>query len=189
VTDVGARYYRGRRTSGRSGVPPTSGRQESNVSKQQGGADTGVSTIVRGMRSTVGRESTTFGFSILVTVTFGLLQAMEGSPDAPRIFLYAVGAVMSFTLLEGILSGGFRRPMPQHPTRTLALGTSLNVVSVLVGMAAALLLAEWMSHIALWALAPFVAGIGYLVTESIEAAVAERVLVSAGHPDAEETSG
>ena len=146
-------------------------------------------TVVRGMRSTVGRESSTFGFSILVTVTFGLLQTMEGSPDTPRIFLYTVGAVMSFTLLEGILSGGFRRPMPQHPTRTLALGTSLNVLSVLVGMGAALLLAHWMTRIALWALAPFAAGIGYLVTESIESAVAERLLVSAGHRDAEETSG
>jgi hypothetical protein len=48
---------------------------------------------------------------------------------------------------------------------------------------------QWMSHIAVWALAPFAAGIGYLVTESIESAVAERVLASAGHRDAEETSG
>jgi hypothetical protein len=46
-----------------------------------------------------------------------------------------------------------------------------------------------MSHIAVWALAPFAAEIGYLVTESIESAVAERVLASAGHRDAEETSG
>lgn len=150
--------------------------------------DTSVSTFMRGMRSTVGRESTTFGFSILVTVTFGLLQSTEGSPNAPRIFLYAVGAVMSFTLLEGVLSSGFRRPMPQHPTRTMALGTSLNVVSVLVGMGAALLLAQWMSHVSLWALAPFAAGIGYLVTESIESAVAERVLVSSGYRDAEDMS-
>ncbi|MDT0276443.1 hypothetical protein [Blastococcus goldschmidtiae] len=95
---------------------------------------------------------------------------------------------MSFTLLEGILSSGFRRPMPQHPTRTLAAGTSLNVLSVLVGMGAALLLAQSMSHISLWALAPFAAGIGYLVTESNESAVAERLLVSAGHPDGEEMS-
>lgn len=31
--------------------------------------------LARSMRSTVGWESTTFGFSILVTVTFGILQA------------------------------------------------------------------------------------------------------------------
>ena len=72
--------------------------------------------VLRGFRSTVGRESTTFGFSILVTVTFGLLQTLHGSPDVARIFLFAVGAVMSFTLLEGMLSKGFRTPMPQHHT-------------------------------------------------------------------------
>jgi hypothetical protein len=150
--------------------------------------ESGSSTLVRGLRSTVGRESTTFGFSILVTVTFGLLQSTEGSPDTARVFWFAIGAVMSFTVLEGVLSSGFRRPMPQHRTRKLALGTSLNILSVLGGMGAALLLAQAMSHASVWALAPFAAGIGYLVIESIEAAVAERLLVAAGHEDAEELS-
>ncbi len=150
--------------------------------------DSAGSTIVRGMRSTVGRESTTFGFSILVTVTFGALQVTQGSPDLPRIFWYAAGAVMSFTLLEGILSAGFRRPMPQHPTQTLALGTSLNILSVLVGLGAATLLSAWFSHLAVWALAPFVGGVCYLLTESLEDALAERILVSSGDAEAREVS-
>jgi hypothetical protein len=155
------------------------------------GQDTGsvVSTVVRGMRSTVGRESTTFGFSILVTVTYGVCQTTQGSPDLPRIFLYAVGAVLSFTLLEGILSAGFRRPMPQHPTQTMALGTSLNVLSVLVGLGAATGLGATFSHLVVWALAPFVAGVAYLLTESLEAALAERILVASGDTKAEEVSG
>jgi uncharacterized membrane protein len=155
----------------------------------QQNSDTAGGTLLRGLRSTVGRESTTFGFSILITVTFGLLQTTEGSADVPRIFLYAIGAVMSFTVLEGILSGGFRRQMPQHRTQTLALGTSLNLVSVLVGMGAALLLAQGMAHIALWALAPFVAGVAYLLTESAETALAERILTAAGDPEAREVTG
>ncbi|MGY1834943.1 hypothetical protein ACI79P_07530 [Blastococcus sp. SYSU DS0510] len=146
-------------------------------------------TVVRGLRSTVGRESTTFGFSILVTVTFGVCQVTQGSPDLARIYLYAAGAVLSFTLLEGILSRGFRRPMPQHPTQTLALGTSMNMLSVLVGLGAATLVSVWFSHLAVWALAPFVAGVGYLVTESLEAALAERILVSSGDPEAQDVSG
>ena len=155
---------------------------------EQGNRDGVGPTLARALRSTVGRESTTFGFSILVTVTFGLLQTTHGPPDRPRIFLYAFGAVMSFTLLEGILSRGFRSPMPQHHTRTLAMGTSLNIVSVLVGLGSALLLAEVTSHVAVWAVAPFVAGAAYLVTESIETALAERVLVRMGDPKADEVS-
>lgn len=146
-------------------------------------------TVVRGLRSTVGRESTTFGFSILATVTFGLLQVTQGPPDLPRVFLYAFGAVMSFTVLEGILSHGFRNKMPQHHSQTLTLGTSLNIVSVFVGLGAALLLSNLVTHVAVWALAPFAAGLGYLVTESLETALAERVLTSAGDREAGQVSG
>jgi hypothetical protein len=143
-----------------------------------------------GVRSTIvrGRESTTFGFSILITVTFGVCQVTQGSPDLPRIFAYAAGAVMSFTLLEGILSGGFRRPMPQHRTRTLALGTSLNLLSVLLGLGAATLVTAWFTHLVAWGLAPFVAGVVYLLTESLEDALAEQILVSSGDAEAREVS-
>ena len=144
--------------------------------------------LVRSMRSTVGRESTTFGFSILVTVTFGLVQSTHGSPTTLQIFLYAVGAVMSFTLLEGVLSRGFRRPMPQHATQTLTLGTSLNVLSVVAAMAAAWGFAEVTGPRIAWAGAPLVAGLVYLLIESLEEAVAERVLVASGDTDAQQVS-
>ncbi|MCF6506456.1 hypothetical protein E9549_03395 [Blastococcus sp. MG754426] len=61
-------------------------------------------------------------------------------------------------------------------------------MSVLVGLGAATLLSAFFSHLAVWALAPFVAGVSYLLTESLEAAMAERVLVSAGDPEAQEVS-
>jgi hypothetical protein len=144
--------------------------------------------LIRSMRSTVGRESTTFGFSILVTVTFGLVQSTHGSPTTLQIFLYAVGAVMSFTLLEGVLSRGFRRPMPQHATQTLTLGTSLNVLSVVAAMAAAWGFAEVTGPRIAWAVAPLIAGLFYLLIESLEEAVAERVLVASGDTDAEQVS-
>jgi hypothetical protein len=144
------------------------------------------SAVVRGLRSTVGRESTTFGFSILVTVTFGLLQTTEGSPDVARIFLFAIGAAMSFTLLEGVLSRGFRRSMPQHRTRVQAVGTGLNVVSVVGGLAVAWAVGAATGHVAVWAVAPFLAGVVYLVLESLETAVGERLLAASGDRSAED---
>ncbi len=146
------------------------------------------SSLVRGLRSTVGRESTTFGFSILVTVTFGLLQTVEGPPDVTRIFLFAAGAVMSFTLLEGVMSRGFRRPMPQHGTHVQAVGTALNLFSVLAGLGSAWLLAAVVSHASVWALAPFLAGLMYLLMESLETTLAERLLVSNGEHGARDVS-
>ncbi|WP_435769931.1 hypothetical protein [Nocardioides sp. SYSU DS0651] len=144
--------------------------------------------LVRSLRSTVGRESTTFGFSILATVTFGMLTSTHGPPSTLRVFGYAVGAVMSFTILEGLLSHGFRLPMPQHATQTLTLGTSLNVVSVVGALALAWAFAEATSGLLAWAGAPLVAGTAYLLLESLEEAAAERVLVASGDGDAEATT-
>jgi hypothetical protein len=141
--------------------------------------------ITRSMRSTVGRESTTFGFSILITVTFAMTETMLGSPTVLQIFLYAIGAVMSFTVLEGVLSNGFRRPMPQHATQTMTLGTSLNVFSVVAALGAAWGIADVTRGLLGWSLAPLVAGAAYLLVESVEDAVAERVLVASGDKDAE----
>ncbi|GAA1425855.1 hypothetical protein [Agrococcus citreus] len=150
--------------------------------------DRNGSTILRALRSTTGRESTTFGFSILVTVAFALAQTVEGAPGVPEIFLYAAGAVMSFTVLTGLLSGGFRKPMPQHRTETLALATSLNIVSVGAGLACALPVLHLADGGWAWALAPFVATTVYLVMESVETAIAERLLLRHGEPYADEVS-
>ncbi|GGC05891.1 hypothetical protein [Cellulomonas carbonis] len=142
--------------------------------------DTSGDPLGRGMRSTVGRESTTFGFSILVTAAFGLLNATEGSPDVGRVFAFAVGAVASFTMLEAILSRGFRAPMPQHDTHVTAVGTSMNAVSVVGGLAACWLLATVMTHASVWALGPFAAAIVYLLLESVETALGERIAARSG---------
>jgi hypothetical protein len=134
----------------------------------------GGGVLRRGLRSTVGRESTTFGFSILVTAAFGLLQTGEGAPDVPRVFLFAVGAALSFTLLEGVLSRGFRAPMAQHDTQVQAAGTSLNVASVVGGLGACWLASAALSGGIVWALGPFVGAVVYLLLESVETALAER---------------
>lgn len=143
--------------------------------------------MVRSMRSTVGRESTTFGFSILVTVTFGLLQSIHGTPVVGEIFVYATGAVLSFTLLEGFLSRGFTAAMPQHRSEVLALGTSMNVFSVLLGMGAGWLIGAAVTGLLAWFLAPLVGSIVYLLLESLETALAEKILRVKGDPDAEKT--
>lgn len=140
----------------------------------------------RGLRSTVGRESTTFGFSILVTVAFGLLQATEGAPGTGRVFLFAAGAALSFTVLEGVLSRGFRGPMPQHHTQVQAVGTSMNLLSVLGGLAVAWLTARSISHPVVWAVTPFLGATVYLVLESVETALGERFLAARGDRQAED---
>lgn len=148
----------------------------------------GHGVVTRGLRSTIGRESTTFGFSILVTVSFGMMQATHGPPDVTRIFLFAAGAGASFIMLEGTLSKGFRKPMPQHPTRTQAAGTSMNLLSVVAGLGIVWGVGSVVPHAAGWAVAPFLGATTYLVLESLEIALAERLLVAHGDTDAGDVS-
>jgi hypothetical protein len=142
------------------------------------------SRMDRAFRSTVGRESTAFGFSILMTVSFAMVQHHHGAPVPADIVRFALGAVASFTLLEAALSRGFRRAMPQHRTRVLALGTALNVISVGGGLAASALLASVLGTGAAWLLAPFAAATAYLVLESLETFAAERIEDAAWPEDA-----
>jgi hypothetical protein len=154
--------------------------------RQEGSGSSSV--VLRSLRSTVGRESTTFGFSILVTVAFALVQSIQGPPSTAEVFGYASGAVLSFTVLGGLLSRGFRRPMPQHATQTMTLGTSLNLVSVLLALATAWAVAEHTSGLVAWAAAILLAGLVYLLLEGLEESLAERTLVAAGDPDAREVT-
>ena len=156
------------------------------MSAHDAGPPPGV--VRRGMRSTVGRESTTFGFSILVTAAFGLLQTMRGSPDVGRVFLFAIGAVASFTVLEAVLSRGFRGPMPQHDSRVLAVGTSMNLLSVVGGLGLCWVMVRLVPTAAVWAVATFLGAVAYLLLESAETAVAERVAARTGDADASEVT-
>lgn len=146
--------------------------------------------VGRAFRSTVGREGTTFGFSILVTVTFGVVSNEHGSAKTVDLLLYAVGAVLSFTLLTGALSRGFRAPMPQHPSEVVAFGAGLNLLSVLIAVLTAMGLSKVINVDALaWFACPFAAGLVYLVLESLETALGERVLMRQGDRDADQVGG
>ncbi len=140
----------------------------------------------RAFRSTVGRESTTFGFSILVTVTYGVVQGARGTPDTLDLILYATGAVMSFTVLEVVVSRALREKMPQHSTRVIARGTALNMLSVLGAVVAALLASRLIGSDVAWAVCPFVAGIVYLALESFEIMLAEAYSRRRGDSDADQ---
>jgi hypothetical protein len=142
----------------------------------------------RALRSTVGREATTFGFSILVTVGFGVVQLHHGAPDTVDLLLYATGAVASFSLLTGLLTRGFRRGLPQHESEVVAIGTALNILSVLAGVGAAMGLAALLRTDVAWLVCPFVAGLVYLALESLEELLGERLLLRAGDAEADEVS-
>ena len=64
----------------------------------------------------------------------------------------------------------------------------MNVLSVLAGLSVAWLAGSLSSHVAVWGAAPFSAAVVYLVAESLETVLAERLLTAEGHPHAADVS-
>ena len=138
----------------------------------------------RSLRSAVGREATTFGFSIMITVTFGVVQDEHGAAAKHDLVYFTIGAVLSFVLLEAVLSRGFRAAMPQHRTPVIAIGTALNLASVVAAVGAAIGMASLIETDIAWPVCPFVAGIVYLLFESAGEAVGEIIERRRGREDA-----
>lgn len=70
----------------------------------------------------------------------------------------------------------------------MALGTSMNLVSVVVAVAAALGVSSALSGDVAWLVCPFAAGLLYLTLESLALIVAERVRDHFGDAEAEQVS-
>jgi len=96
-----------------------------------------------------------------------------------------VGAGSSFVILTALLSRGFRRPLPQHKTDVVALAAGMNLVSILAGLAVAMAIAALIDATVVWALCPLFAAMVYLIVESLEELLAERLQSSHGAGQAE----
>src|SRR3954447_4862964 len=134
----------------------------------------------RAARSTIGGESTAFGFSIMITATFGAVQVGHGSPTYGQLLLYALCSSVAFALLEGFASRGYRESLPQYKSYVQTPGTAMNVLSVTGAVAVAIGLAAAISSDIAWEICPTAAVLVYLAAETVEQMVAERLQAARG---------
>jgi predicted outer membrane lipoprotein len=126
-----------------------------------------------GTRSALVNNLSAFGFSVMVTATFGVLSARLGSPGTVEIFLFAAGAVAGVTLLDGISSKGFKRQIRGETSDVVALGAGLGFVSVGAAIGSAALLAEIVDGGSAWLLGSFLASCAYLLLNGFEMSLAK----------------
>lgn len=139
---------------------------------------------VRAVGTSIRGNSTAFGFSITITVGFGMLTRLEGSPTVLELFLFGTGAALAITLLTGIVSRGFRVPVGENPVEVRLLGTALDFLSVTVGVATVLAAGELVDGAVAWPLAVFLGVVAFIATESVEIYAAERIQRARGDPRA-----
>lgn len=120
------------------------------------------------MSTSVSANGTAFGFSIMITVSFGALSTKEGTPTIAELFLFGSLAALAIGALEAIVTRGFRDRVGSVPAEVSMLGTALDVLSVAAGVGAVVAAAAATSGLLAWGLGGFLAAGVYVLAESAE---------------------
>lgn len=150
-------------------------------SPQESGDDHNVR---RGLRRAVRSDATAFGYSILITATFGAVDLRIGQPDVARLFAFVLGATSGFALLEAVASRGFSVRIREERSDVVLIGTALAPVSVSLGLAAALAVVALLPGAWAWGCAPLAATVVYVVMAGVQMMMARRY--EQRHPPDEE---
>lgn len=134
------------------------------------------SLYVRELRLSLRNNAGAYGFSVMITGVFAVLSAIYSSPDVTEIFLFLVGAVVSFATIEVVATRGFRRSLAEREaTQVVALGSSLGLVSLSIAVGAAALAGLVVPEPTSWPVGSFVGSSAYLLVTAAEMAVARRI--------------
>lgn len=138
------------------------------------------------MRGSVRNNASAFGYSLMITTSFGLVNTFAGSSGLLRIFLFLFGAATAFIAVEAYVSGGFRRRVGSEPSNIVVLTGAMNLLAVAAGASAAAASAQ-LPGIASWAVGGFAATLVYLLVDGVDVLLArltaERTEESADRPN------
>ena len=121
----------------------------------------------------------------MITCSFGVVSMLRVPATLPDVFLFGTAAAIGLALLEGLVSRGFRDRLDEPPEQVELLGTAMNFLSVAAGVGVATVTAWLVIGRPAWPLAGFLAAITYVLAESAEISLAERVQARRGDAQVE----
>jgi hypothetical protein len=130
------------------------------------------SGLPHGIRTALRNNLAAYGFSVMITATFGVLSASLGPPNVGDVFLFAGGAVTGVTLVDGITSRGFRERLRGEQSEVVALGAALGYFSVGLAIGAAALVSEVLEAGIGWAAGAAAAAVLYVLISGGEMTMA-----------------
>jgi hypothetical protein len=145
-----------------------------------GGEGGAVDHLVRGLASSTRHNALAYGYSLATTGSFGVLAALDHPPDVLDVFLFGIGAALTFTLATVGVTHGFKVRREEEPPVVQALGASFGVASVSGGIGLAALVGWAASGWIAWLVGPFAASGVYLLLTALEFVLARWITESAG---------
>ncbi len=154
--------------------------------QRPGREETDRGPIGRALSTSLLGNSPAFGFSIMITATFGAVTRLEGNARLLELVLFGLAAALAVPLLEAAVTRGFTYRAVRSPPEVAMLGTALNVFSVGLGLGSAIAVGLIWDGLLVWPAAGFLAATVYVLAESSEILLAEWIQQRRGDPEATE---
>lgn len=142
--------------------------------------------VARALAAAVRGNSTAFGFSVTITVSFGIMQRLQGSGTLLDLLLFGIAAALAVSLIAGLVTRGFSQRVEPVVPEVSMLGTAQDFLSIAAGVGSVTAVGELTGGSAAWPLAGFVAATVFVLVESAELMLAEQVQRRRGDPEAGE---
>lgn len=126
------------------------------------------------LRVTMRNTAAAYGYTLSTGATIGVLTDMAGKPDAGKLFLFVIGGVIAFVLLEALVSAS-GTPAPQPPEQAIPFAGALNAASVGAALGMAILIAHFVRSPVAWFLAQMATTAVYMLVVAVQITVAEAV--------------
>jgi hypothetical protein len=133
-----------------------------------------MESFSRGLQASVRNNYTAYGYSVMITASFGVLATQERT-RLGFIFLFLAGAIAAFVAIELIVSKGLERTPRGEPMKVEALGAAFSFGSVGVAVGAAALATVVMNGWIAWLLGAFSASAVYVLLSGLEIALAAKL--------------
>lgn len=123
--------------------------------------------------ATLRSTAAAYGYTLTVGTTLAELTTAHGSPHAADLFLFALGGLVAFAVLE-LLLRLLPEPAQDSPSQAFPLAGVLNFVAVSGGLGAGLGLSQALSSDAAWPLAGLGATATYMLLVAAQVTLVTR---------------
>jgi hypothetical protein len=118
------------------------------------------------LRVTMRNTAAAYGYTLSTGATLSLLTEMAGKPNAGRLFLFALGGVIAFVLLEAVLAT--LRSASESPDQAFPFAGAFNVASVAAAFGMAILVVHFVRSSLAWFLAPMGTTAVYMLVVAVQ---------------------
>lgn len=131
-----------------------------------------VRRLEQGLNSSVSGNAQAFGFSITITVSYGVCDLVQPTPGLVDLLVFALAGVAAFAGLNIAVVALLGSDCSDNSsTRAMLVGTATDFIAVGGAVGAAIGINQLVTRWPAWLLTPFAAGIVYVLVQSVELAI------------------